>query len=335
MNPGGVTVMRVGDAPIITPASHPSIGTNIQGPSVIRVPDWIPDPLGRYYCYFADHQGSFIRLAYADAVEGPWTVHPPGSLHLRDSGFPTEDLPLDDATYQRIVAGDRGVPGDQMPFEIRNDLVTAHIASPDVHVDDHLHEIVMYVHGLEALGEQRTRVAVSGDGLRFEARPELLGPSYFRCFRFGGWWYALAMPGRFLRSRDGRTGFEEGPRLFSPSMRHSAVRVVDQGPSGSPELDVFWTRVGDTPECILRSRVSLDGDWMGWRELAEPDEVLRPERSWEGANEPLVASRRDVVDRPVNQLRDPCLFRDRDDDTWWLLYAVAGESGIAVARLND
>ena len=82
MTDGGVRVERVGDASIITPTSHPSIGTNIQGPSVIRAPAWLADPLGRYLCYFADHKGSFIRLAYADAIEGPWTIHEPGSLRL-------------------------------------------------------------------------------------------------------------------------------------------------------------------------------------------------------------------------------------------------------------
>ncbi|MEM8707339.1 MAG: hypothetical protein AAGE98_12830, partial [Actinomycetota bacterium] len=331
VSPAGIRVECVGDAPIITPASHPSIGTNIQGPSVIRVPHWLPNPLGRYYCYFADHKGSFIRLAFADEVEGPWTVHVPGSLHLADSGFPTQDLPLDDATFDRIAARYREALGDQMPADIRDDLVAAHIASPDVHVDDERREIVMYLHGLETLGDQRTRVALSGDGVTFRALPDTQGPSYFRCFSLDGWWYALAMPGRFFRSRDGRTDFEEGPRLFDASMRHSAVRVVD-GPSGR-ELEVFWTRVGDAPERIVRTRVAIEGDWTGWHELGEPVDVLRPERSYEGADEPCEPSRRGAVNHAVNQVRDPCLFRDPDRGGWWLFYAVAGESGIALARL--
>ncbi|MEO0495020.1 MAG: hypothetical protein AAF081_16565 [Actinomycetota bacterium] len=331
MSDTGVPIERVGDAPIITPASHPSIGTNIQGPSVIRAPEWLASPLGRYLCYFADHKGSFIRLAYADAVEGPWTIHAPGSLQLADSGFLTEDLEVDDATLDRITTRYRAVLGDRMPASLLDDLVTAHIASPDVHVDDERREILMYVHGLHALGDQRTRVAVSTDGLHFTATEETHGPSYFRCFRHDGWWYALAMPGRLLRSRDGRTGFEEGPTLFEPDMRHSAVRVVD-GAAG-PELEVFWTRVGDAPERILRSRVSIAGEWASWHHLDDPVEVLRPERSHEGADEPIDASIRGAVDHRVNQLRDPCLFRDPDDGTWWLFYAVAGESGIALARL--
>ena len=58
-----IRVTRLADGPIIGPHLHPSIGVNIQGPSLIRVPDWIEDRLGAYYLYFADHKGSYIRLA--------------------------------------------------------------------------------------------------------------------------------------------------------------------------------------------------------------------------------------------------------------------------------
>src|SRR5215470_14183389 len=82
--------VRLLDRPIITTDLHPSIGRNIQGPSAIRVPDWVEHRLGNYYLYFADHKGSYIRLAYADRVTGPWTIHPPGSLQLGQSHFRTE-----------------------------------------------------------------------------------------------------------------------------------------------------------------------------------------------------------------------------------------------------
>ena len=59
-------VKRLLDGPIISPDLHPSIGVNIQGPSMIRVPDWVEGRLGDYYLYFADHKGRYIRLAYAD-----------------------------------------------------------------------------------------------------------------------------------------------------------------------------------------------------------------------------------------------------------------------------
>ncbi len=66
-------VTRLVDGPIVSPQTHHSIGHNIQGPSLIKVPDWVATPLGRYYLYFADHKGSYIRLAYADEITGRGT----------------------------------------------------------------------------------------------------------------------------------------------------------------------------------------------------------------------------------------------------------------------
>ena len=53
-----IDVQRVVDRPIIHAGLDRSIGANIQGPSLIRTPDWLPNRLGRYYLYFADHKGS-------------------------------------------------------------------------------------------------------------------------------------------------------------------------------------------------------------------------------------------------------------------------------------
>ena len=80
------------------------------------------------------------------------------------------------------------------------------------------------------------------------------------------------------------------------------------------------------------SRIDLSGPWEGWLET-EPVEVLRPERSWEGADAPLEPSIRSVAYGQVNQLRDPAIFEE--EGRVYLLYAVAGESGIAIARLHE
>ena len=61
-------------------------------------------------------------------------------------------------------------------------------------------------------------------------------------------------------------------------------------------------------------------------------EILRPERPWEGANAPRQPSIRSTAYGTVNQLRDPAIYTEGDDV--YLLYAVAGESGIALARLD-
>jgi hypothetical protein len=62
-----------------------------------------------------------------------------------------------------------------------------------------------------------------------------------------------------------------------------------------------------------------------------PTEILRPERSWEGADAPLVPSVRSTAYGQVNQLRDPAIFEE--NGRVYLLYAVAGESGIAIAEV--
>jgi hypothetical protein len=136
--------------------------------------------------------------------------------------------------------------------------------------------------------------------------------------------YAMAMPGQFYRSGDGMREFEPGPLLFNSNMRHSAVM------KRSGELWVFWTQVGEAPERILLSRIDLSGDWRNWKDGA-PVEILRPERSWEGADAPLVPSVRSTAYGQVNQLRDPAVFEE--DGRVYLLYAVAGESGIAIAEI--
>jgi hypothetical protein len=298
-------VSRLLDAPIIVPSLDARMGTNIQGPSLIRVPDWVENPLGKYYLYFADHRGDYIRLAYADALTGPWQVYEPGTLTLEQSFFPTTCPPC-------------SVPeGSTAP-------AYAHIASPDVHVREDLQQIVMYVHGRDP-EVQVSRYATSRDGIHFEGHPEVLGRPYFRVFQVEDMYYGLAMPGFLYRSADGISPFEEGPRFFNDDMRHSAILVRGK------TLYVFWTQVGHVPERILMSRIEMEGDWQQWRESSAV-EILRPERVWEGAQLPLQESVRGDITVPVNQLRDPTIFEE--DGQVYLLYSVAGESGIAIARLD-
>lgn len=322
-------VRRLCDRPIIAPGMDARMGANIEGPSLIRVPPWLPDPLGRYYLYFADHKGDYIRLAYAEDLAGPWTVHPPGALQLAESGLPTTSPPTPAEAQAEAPAGSPaligrappGTPGIPSPLE---DATLPHLASPDVHVDAAGRRIVLYYHGLVGYGVQRSRVAVSADGVRFAPVGGDLAPPYLRVFDYDGWKYAIAMPGLMLRSRDGFTAFEQGPRLFDRDQRHAAV--LRRG----NVLHVFWTRVGDAPERIYASTVELAGDWMGWS-ASEPQEVIRPERPWEGAQLPLAPSYRSAIAVPVNQLRDPAIYVE--DERTYLLYAVQGEAGIGIAEL--
>jgi hypothetical protein len=283
----------------------------------------MPSPLGKYYLYFADHKGRYIRLAYADDLTGPWTVYPPGSLQLEDSLFLTEPPKVSEAVRQELETRDK-TARTRRSHDAITEATTPHIASPDVHVDQTCRKIVMYYHGLEDVGRQVTRVALSDDGLQFIALPEVLGRTYFRVFHHQGTTYALAMPGQLYRSADGLSGFEPGPLLFNPDMRHAAL--LKRG----SQLYVFWTQVGEAPERILLSSIDLTPDWWQWKDRT-PVEVLRPERDWEGADAPLEPSIRSTAYGHVNQLRDPAIFEE--DGKVFLLYAVAGESGIAIAQV--
>ena len=319
-----VQVTRLLDKPIIAPGIHPSIGVNIQGPTVVKVPEWLTNRLGNYYLYFADHKGDYIRLAYADALTGPWQIYEPGSLQLAESHFLTTPPTVSDERVRELEA-ERRTSGVKYAHDLRTELTSPHIASPDVHIDNVNRRFIMYYHGLADVGRQHSRVATSSDGIHFEAQPQNIGRTYMRAFEHDGMTYAMSMPGQFYRSKDGLTDFETGPLLFSSNMRHAAL--LKRGNT----LFVFWTRVGDVPESIMVSTIDISGDWQQWRNVGERI-VLQPEFDWEGANAPLEPSVRSTAYGVVNQLRDPAIYVEGDDI--YLLYAVGGESGIALAKIE-
>ena len=283
-------IERFENNPIIQPNMDGRMGSNINGPSLIRVPDWLENPLGTYYLYFAHHKGQYIRLAYADRLEGLWSVYEPGTLALEAS------------------------------------FCQGHIASPDIHVGHEKREIRMYYHGPVPQQGQKSKVAISKDGIHFTAFSESLGNSYFRVFGWNEHTYALGMPGVFYRSRDGLTNFEQGPTLFTKDMRHTALKL------DGDVLSVFYSNAYDCPERILFSTMELSPNWMEWKASA-PRTLLEPETDYEGANLPLEPSKRGWVPERVRQLRDPAIFRENGNT--YLLYSVAGEHGIAIARLVD
>ncbi|MGE0131000.1 MAG: hypothetical protein AB7U82_23225 [Blastocatellales bacterium] len=292
--PDGARAVRFKQNPIIQPQLG-SIGNNINGPSLIRVPKWLPKPLGRYYLYFADHNGKYIRLAYADKLEGPWSIYEPGALKLDET------------------------------------ICNGHIASPDVHVDEAKRELRMYFHGpVKAVNRQVTLVAASRDGIRFTTSKEILGDSYFRVFRWNGYYYAMARLGVLYRSRDGLTNFERGGNPFEGGSRRSMVRHVALKLDGDV-LSVFYSSIGDSPESILMSRIDLKKDWKDWT-ASEPAPILKPEMSYEGADLPDAPSKEGAARGRVRQLRDPAIFREGGKS--YLLYSVAGENGIAIAKIN-
>src|SRR3954471_3174310 len=135
--PSAVKATRIGEGPILRPDMMPKDdgvwSGNLNFPCVVRVPEWVERPLGRYYLYFSAHHGSYIRLAYADQVTGPWKIHESGTLRLE----PVEKVNDAEKSPQR------------------------HVASPDVHFDEATKQVRLYFHyNLPKLGH-RSSVAFS------------------------------------------------------------------------------------------------------------------------------------------------------------------------------
>ncbi len=345
-------VKRMPNNPIVRPGMDARMNeearhygyVNINGPSLIRVPSWVKNPLGKYYLYFAHHKGEYIRLAYADKLEGPWKIYGPGSLQLADSYFPTETAGPGSAmtalrsvwkryppsiawAMTRVGLAARKARTERKSKGIHGSEETRpHIASPDVLVDERNHEIRMYYHGMLEDSNQMSRVAISGDGINFKARPDLLTTPYLRMFEYRDMFYGLSMPGLFCRSKDGLTGFEiRLGLLFGVNMRHTALLL-----RGST-LNIFWSRVGDSPERILCSTVDLSPkDWKKWK-ASDTFDIMRPKMKWEGADLPVEPSQRGEYPGRVHQLRDPAIFEE--NGRIYLLYSCAGEQAIAIAEL--
>ncbi len=273
------------------------MGTNINGPSLIKVPDWLPSPLGAYYLYFAHHSGRYIRMAYSDALEGPWSIFGQGTLQLHET-------PVARWSYR------------------------GHVASPDVHVDHQTQRIIMFYHGgyRWLRPRQATWVAESVDGLDFQSGKGRLGAPYWRGFQWNGRYYAITMSGQLYVSEHATRDYRPGPRLSLPAMRHPAVWV------DGDRLHLFFSRVGDVPERILASSIDLGtGDWDGWRP-SEPQTVLFPKEDYEGAKVQVAPSTYGAIHTLARQLRDPFVFVE--GDATHLLYAVGGEHGIGIATLH-
>jgi hypothetical protein len=298
-----VEVRRFAGNPIIRPEMLPGKdGDNINGPSLIHVPSWVADRLGNYYLYFANHTGKYIRMAYADKLAGPWKIYSPGVLQLSN---------------------------------VRS--CTGHIASPDVLIDDGKKEIRMYFHGpAKGAHVQKSFLAISSDGIHFKASDEPLGWPYFKVFEWNNNWFAVAKGGRLYRSDTGLSSFEAWPFLLpgvhhlgldGPGARHVALQPVGN------VLWIYYSNIGDDPERILRRRVDLTADWHDWKSQ-DPQEVLRPEEDYEGANLKQKKSHVGESTGPENAVRDPNIFTDTDGRVY-LLYSVAGESGIGIAELQQ
>ncbi len=343
--------------PIITrsmfPSNRRSDGDNINGPSLIRVPNFISrgnrvNRDANYYLYFAHHNGEYIRMAWAENVTGPYRLY--------DAGASVGDRGVLDDNRNRIDL-DNGVG-----------IQDNHIASPDVHVETSPNRIVMYFHAGgyrfdgRNINSQRTFVNTSSRGAEFRRRdtePVVLGDSYFRVFEDNNTLYAMDNRGIPRRARSFNNpwrptnGYYNGNSLASlwqqnnndfyqdriadernqsrsqRRLRHTGVRVAGR------EAQVFFTERGDSQEHIRLSRINLNvSSWNNWNPSYPGNEILRPVSGWEGGQYNRRTSEAGAAPERVNQLRDPDVFVD-DDGSIYLLYAGGGEDGIGIAALRN
>ncbi len=361
----GFDVIRLNDSqPIIDQAMFAAVGvedegSNINGPSLIRIPDWIPpseraDPTAVYYLYFAHHTGDYIRMAWATDLEGPWTLYQTGV------GVPLGDRGVLDNGNTTIFLG--------MGVEIREN----HLASPDVHIDNETEEIIMYFHSGSPtavngtiINSQHSWVSTSEDGLEFydNIRPVRFGSSYLRVFSHGGELYSLDNSGFPRRALDPDNPWEPTDDYYSDPttipllwerhpnrvlqdpiedlgiergvlrVRHTAVRVVGD------ELQVFYTERGTNPsnpapERVLFSTIDLGvDDWEDWQFSYPGELILEAIPGWEGGQFPVLPSELGSAPEDVNQLRDPGVFED-SDGAFYLIYAGRGEDALGIAQLS-
>ena len=195
-----------------------SDGENINGPSVIRIPDWVAEedkahPSAVYYMYFGHHGGNYIRMAWSENLEGPWTIFNAGSNNdPRVNGRGVLDLGS----------------SDDIEFNV-GVRIYDHIASPDIVIDHVNKQFLLYFHGpTKSTTEgnkyfdtwyQMSFVATSKSGLNFNCpdntsvsggvgggeeghgvKNATLGNAYFRTFHYNNELYAFSNYGPIWKS---------------------------------------------------------------------------------------------------------------------------------------
>lgn len=293
-------------------------GRNINGPTVIKAPSWLKNTPGKYLMYFSHHTGSYIRMAYADKLTGPWKIYEGGVMDLA----------------QITKAGLSWGPD--------------HVASPEIWIDNEHQELWMYFHTpitpapkfddpdyqKKVLQQkQATYRATSKDGIVWTTNGRKIAEHYLRVLPAeGGGFWGFARGGALSYSYDGKWLFdnlkpgpmEHNPITFSMARHVALLKEKD-------DLLLFYSAIADVPESILVTHIKMDGpDWTRWT-ASEPKLVLTPETDYEGANLPMKPGTFGSSKDPERGLRDP--FVIRDDGKLYLFYTIQGEKGIACAEL--
>ena len=281
-----------------------NFNSNICNPCIIKVPEWVKDSLGKYYLYYADHRGKYIKFAFSNFIFNNWRSK--------------LDIIININSFNNAIN---------------------HIASPEIYIDDIKKKFYLLTHSHSATHKgQWTYVSESNNGLHFKVvNDKPLAPFYLRVFKYNNFFYGVSKGGNLWKTNELIREFYPCQNLFDPSKSNEllhnyegAVRHVGLFVENNI-LYIFYSKIGDKPERIYFSKLNLEKNDKNWKFNSET-ELLRPTMDFEGANLPLLKSK--PGDTPVaeNALRDPYLFKINSN--YYLAYCVQGEFGIAIAEIK-
>ena len=189
-----------------------------------------------------------------------------------------------------------------------SDNLDSHVASPDLHFIDG--NLCVYVHGDTGKGQSSLLLKGTNFG-NLKNVGEHFAQPYLKFFQVNSQFYAVMRDGDTHTGLLYRNNNNDCTRNFTKKaslindMRHAAVYV-----DGTHVL-LFFSKQGDNPERIrfLDLNTKGRGDPGNWKRSNSVD-VLKPEKSWEGAGLNTGSSKGGVSYSDVEELRDPAIFVD-------------------------
>lgn len=154
--------------------------------------------------YFSHHKGEYIKMAYSDSINGRWTIYNDKILSLKNSTlitYRTTQSNLKDV-FNHNNSNETFALLSQLDFKKNNTSVDSndpHIASPEIIINNESKEIVMFFHGMVSGNIQKSKIAISKDGLNFNAKSKILTGPYLKLVEYKNSYLGISMSGVFYK----------------------------------------------------------------------------------------------------------------------------------------